>query len=379
MMMHQASGKNCTFIFSLPDQVNLKLDYNGLLWETEKQGIDSLRDFSDACTGFNITSFKRNGNLFIAVAKKEFTFEEYLQIFFESMLTEDFLCAFHNDDNNTWDDFSIPTDALGFLLNVNAHDRLVITSIDCEDDDFSEEDDYDDYIVPVASAATTTNQDEEKFYNDTVFELKQQLELSSAENEELKGRISDLESENRRLLSQFTQTTNLAQAVADDTTTELERLKTLISQLVDREYEGDYIRSADEQINDATRKMEEVKRLKLEKSLSLERLKEELSDIEAKKQQIVDEIDHTMELLHKAEMKQSESLAELSVFQEQLNDILDELKIDISTLEMYDTQDGIRALLIEAGEMKDKIESKLKAMILLRQNETNARFNNITS
>ena len=59
-----------------------------------------------------------------------------------------------------------------------------------------------------------------------------------------------------------------------------------------------------------------------------------------------------MDLLHKAEIVQRESTTELSIFKKRLNDILAELQIDISTLEMYETQDGIDALLLDAKDMK---------------------------
>ena len=46
---------------------------------------------------------------------------------------------------------------------------------------------------------------------------------------------------------------------------------------------------------------------------------------------------------------------------------------------MYETQDGIDALLLDAKDMKSRIETKLKALISSRQKDTNNRFNNITS
>ena len=116
-----------------------------------------------------------------------------------------------------------------------------------------------------------------------------------------------------------------------------------------------------------------------EKSSSLEQLKKEYDEAEKKKAEISDEISHTMDLLHKAESVQRESTTELSVFQKRLNDILRELQIDISTLEMYETQDGVDALILEANDIKNRIESKLKALISSRQKDTTTRFNSISS
>lgn len=382
MITHQSPGRDCSFIFPILEDVDLLIDYNGLLWSVEVSKIDSLSEFSNACTGFAIKSFESNGNNFIVISKKKFTFEEYIELFFESRLQEDFPCAFYDESQKKYDDFSIPTDAQGFSLSVDTDDFMIITSLDYEEDeDYRDDDDIyiDEYSIPDPVATSITNA-ERPNTNDEILELQNQLNTISNENSILSKRISELETENSSLLSQLqSQSSITIHDVNDATKAELERLKTLVSQLADRDYNGDFIKTADAQINDLTRKIEEQKRLDKEKTSSLERLKKEYDDAEAKKKEIADEITHTMELLHKAESVQRESSTELSVFQKRLNDILSELQIDISTLEMYETQDGIDALLLEANDMKSRIETKLKALISSRQKDTTNRFNNITS
>ena len=55
------------------------------------------------------------------------------------------------------------------------------------------------------------------------------------------------------------------------------------------------------------------------------------------------------------------------------------MNIDVSTLEMYETQDGIDALILESNDLRSKIETKLKVLIATRQKDSDDRFNNVTS
>lgn len=398
MIVHQSPSKDCAFIFPILDDVDLLIDYNNLLWRVETSKIDSLSDFSDACVGFELKSFESNGNRFIIISKKEFG--DSIELIFESRLQEEFPCAFFDQKRREYDDFSIPIEAQGFSLSTDTGDYMIVTSSDYDEDEEDDEEDINIYPepdeedgpdepdedinvypepantpspVPVIGSPDTDRQFE-------VLELQKQLNKCSDENDELRGTIRELETENSRLQAQLQ---SRPAAVTNDTDdaakAELERLKTLISQLVDRDYNGDYIKTADTQIDDLTRKVEEVKKVEKEKSASLERLQKEYDKVQVKKQEIMDEISHTMDLLHKAESVQCESTTELSVFQKRLNDILSDLQIDIATLEMYETQDGIDALLLEANDMKSKIVSKLKALVSSRQKDAANRFNNITS
>ena len=142
---------------------------------------------------------------------------------------------------------------------------------------------------------------------------------------------------------------------------------------------GEFIKTLDDQINELTKKINEQRKTAKEKNTSLSLLESEYKEAEEKTKEITTQISKTMKLLHKAESIQRESTTELSVFQKRLNDILNELQIDISTLEMYETQDGVDTLILEATDMTKKIESKLKALISSRQKDNNNRFNNVTS
>lgn len=381
MITHQSPGNNCKFILPVLDDVDLLIDYNGLLWRVELSKIDTLSDFSDACTGFALNTFDSNGNTFIVITTKDFTLEEHIEIVFESRLQEEFPCAFYDENKKEYDDFSIPVDTQTMSIFVDEYDCMVVSTIEYDEDE-EEDPGTDDPFPPIPEPEKPPTVDSQLIdsLNETIDKLK--LDLSNAVDgrDKLQRKVEQQNLQIDDLLLKLRQSgTNTPKVDDDASKVEIERLKTLISQLIDKDYTGEFIKTADNQINELTRGIEEQKRLEQEKKTSLERLKKELSDAESKKTEVTDEITHTMDLLHKAEIVQRESTTELSVFQKRLNDILAELQIDISTLEMYETQDGIDALLLDAKDMKSRIETKLKALISSRQKDTNNRFNNITS
>lgn len=383
MITHQSPGNNCKFILPVLDDVDLLIDYNGLLWRVELSKIDTLSDFSDACTGFALNTFDSNGNTFIVITKKDFTLEEHIEIVFESRLQEEFPCAFYDENKKEYDDFSIPVDTQTMSIFVDEYDCMVVSTIEYEEDEEEEEDPgTDDPFPPIPEPEKPPTVDSQLIdsLNETIDKLKLDLSNAVDDRDKLQRKVEQQNPQIDDLLSKLRQSgTNTPKVDDDASKVEIERLKTLISQLIDKDYTGEFIKTADNQINELTRGIEEQKRLEQEKKTSLERLKKELSDAESKKTEVTDEITHTMDLLRKAEIVQRESTTELSVFQKRLNDILAELQIDISTLEMYETQDGIDALLLDAKDMKSRIETKLKALISSRQKDTNNRFNNITS
>lgn len=381
MITHQSPGNNCKFILPILDDVDLLIDYNGLLWRVELSKLDTLSDFSDACTGFALNTFDSNGNTFIVITTKDFTLEEHIEIVFESRLQEEFPCAFYDDNKKEYDDFSIPVDTQTMTIFVDEYDCMVVSTIEYEEDE-EEDPGTDDPFPPIPEPEELPKVDSQLIdsLNETIDKLKLDLSNAVDDRDRLQRKVEQQNLQIDDLLSKLRQSgTNTPKVDDDASKVEIERLKTLISQLIDKDYTGEFIKTADNQINELTRGIEEQKRLEQEKKTSLERLKKELSDAESKKTEVTDEITHTMDLLHKAEIVQRESTTELSVFQKRLNDILAELQIDISTLEMYETQDGIDALLLDAKDMKSRIETKLKALISSRQKDTNNRFNNITS
>lgn len=381
MITHQSPGNNCKFILPILDDVDLLIDYNGLLWRVELSKIDTLSDFSAACTGFALNTFDSNGNTFIVITTKDFTLEEHIEIVFESRLQEEFPCAFYDENKKEYDDFSIPVDTQTMTIFVDEYDCMVVSTIEYEEDE-EEDPGTDDPFPPIPEPEEPPKIDSQLIdsLNETIDKLKLDLSNAVDDRDRLQRKVEQQNLQIDDLLSKLRQSgTNTPKVDDDASKVEIERLKTLISQLIDKDYTGEFIKTADNQINELTRGIEEQKRLEQEKKTSLERLKKELSDAESKKTEVTDEITHTMDLLHKAEIVQRESTTELSVFQKRLNDILAELQIDISTLEMYETQDGIDALLLDAKDMKSRIETKLKALISSRQKDTNNRFNNITS
>ena len=392
MITYQSPSRKCKFLFPILDDVDLLIDYNGLFWRPE----ESLSNFSDACTGFLLDTFESNGNKFIVITTKDFTIDEHIEIIFESRLVEDFPCAFYDENSKKYDDLSITTEAQGISLSVDSNDHMVVTTIDYLDEttiDYDDEDDGDgvwadpeeEYPEPIPIPQTKPEPipviTAPQLENTAIQDLQNRLEKAMSDCEVLHNENDKLKAEIDRLSIKLKNSSTLItpKDIDEEAKAEIERLRTLISQLVDKDFSGEFIKTLDDQINELTKKINEQRKTAKEKNTSLSLLESEYKEAEEKTKEITRQISKTMKLLHKAESIQRESTTELSVFQKRLNDILNELQIDISTLEMYETQDGVDTLILEATDMTKKIESKLKALISSRQKDNNNRFNNVTS
>lgn len=373
-MIRQSHRQECRFIFPLLDDLEICIEYEGLYWRNETSDLTTIEKFSESCYGFEIGTFENSDNIFVYIVPKVHAIEEKLEVIFESRLNDDLPCAFYDEQTKSYDDFFINPDVESFSITSDEN-ALTITTKEYDPEDELDDEQLDDPIdifpqnpVPVLEPKS-----------DELEDLKVALNHATDRNNLLQGTITSLEKQIESLNQQLNNPTSVNVGGDASLMHEIERLKTLISQLVDKDYSSNYIQTCDSNINEMTKKVQEQKEIVKEKELSLSRLETEYSDTKNRTNDISANIKHTMDLLHKAESVQKESSTELSIFQKRLNDILNELNIDVSTLEMYETQDGIDALILESNDLRSKIETKLKVLIATRQKDSDDRFNNVTS
>lgn len=373
MKIHRAPGKKCKFLFPLLPDVDLSIDYKGRVWSAGLSNLDSLDSFSVACAGFRLGQINKNGMTFLFIQKKDFVLHDRIDIFFESSLQEDFPCAFFDETQKKMDDFEIPADAQGIALRIDNGGYFIASSLAYVEEE--EEEAVADtpisrplYTSPSGSDSSPARPETKQKYLD--FEL----EKAQAENQALRARISALEAERDALQEQLN-----ASGGASGGQEEAERLKTLIAQLVDKEYSADFLQAKDTEINQLTQKIGDQRAAAKKKADSLKLLQDDLKKVEGETKDLADQITQTMDLLQKAETMKNETAAEQDSLQARLNSLLDELNIDLATLQMYETKDGAEALLAEGDALKQRMEAKLKDLIAARQTEVADRFQQVTS
>ena len=198
--------------------------------------------------------------------------------------------------------------------------------------------------------------------------------FSEYEEEEnrLSRKIAELQNENERLKS-------FSGNSSEDTEKEIDHLKTLITQLVDSQFDEGYIKTQDARINEMTASISEHRKARAEKEASLRSLEQEESEVKQSIADIKQKIINTMDNIHKAEGIKQEQSVELSDVQASLQEILSEIDMDMDTLEMYSEQDSMSSVISEARDAKSSIEEKLKSFVLERQKDCDERSKRIQS
>ena len=87
---------------------------------------------------------------------------------------------------------------------------------------------------------------------------------------------------------------------------EIERLKTLVTQLVDRRFDDPYIQTQDAKINEMTATIVSQRKKLAEKEASLRSLEQEESEVEQAIVEIKKNITNAMDNIHKAEITQEQ-------------------------------------------------------------------------
>ena len=200
------------------------------------------------------------------------------------------------------------------------------------------------------------------------------FKISEYEGEEnrLSRKIAELQNENERLKS-------FSGNSSEDTEKEIDHLKTLITQLVDSQFDEGYIKTQDARINEMTASISEHRKVRAEKEASLRSLEQEESEAKQSIADIKQKIINTMDNIHKAEGIKQEQSVELSSVQASLQEILSEIDMDMDILEMYSEQDSMSSVISEARDAKSSIEEKLKSFVLERQKDCDERSKRIQS
>lgn len=392
MKNRRTSGsKNCIFVLPASDTVELLINYKGLEWSNENINEQRLRNFSQNCEGFNISFFENiNGKILMFSRKGEN--EDSLSVHFEGIFMEELPCAFFDKDSKIYDNFSVPSSTTEMIVSIGSDAIFTIEwEVESEETTIGKDEDddifYEENDIPV-NLTQRAEKDNEHIV--VVFDEKKDLsaenenprdscqELSS-ENERLRTRIRDLDSQVSKLESRIQE---LERSTSEDTNTEdkdkeIIELNRLIRQLVDDHFDGQYVETMDEEINSLTASITKQRDVLKEKEASKEKLNQDLQEIEGSVSNTKEEITRLMVCIDKAEAILSENSIELGEKQERIKEMLDDLGMDMETLELYSTDGSLESILSEASDIKDRLEENLKFLIQERQKDCDERSNRL--
>lgn len=388
---HTSSSKNCIFVLPASDTVELLINYKGLEWSNENINEDRLRDFTQNCEGFNITFFENaNGKILMFSQKGEIA--DSIDIYFEGIFMDALPCAFFDKDSKTYDNFVVPSSTTEMMISVGS-DATFTIEWEFENEESNDEEGVDDDIIDEEDEIVVNLTPKiEKAKESIVVSLDEETDFN-AENERLKASCEALSSENNRLLTR-SQSLELQVSKLESKIQELERiasegtsnedkdreiieLNRLIRQLVDDRFDGMYVETMDAEINSLIASIAKQKDVLAGKKKSKEKLEQDLQEIESSVSVTKEEIMRLMVSIDKAERILRENSTELGAKQECIKEMLDDLGMDIQTLEMYSVDGTLESILSEASAMKVRLEEKLKSLIQERQQDCDERSNRL--
>lgn len=361
------------FVIPIGDEVELYLEYNGLQWSNESINEEKLRSFSENCQGIQITFLDaENGKLLLFSQKEDM--EDSIKIYFERISSEQLPCAFFDKVSKTYDNFEVSSQVAQMTVCFMEDGK-----IDVEWQYGEDEIPGSDVVDPVPTIPqppfpthpepTTPRNNELEELEKRNRELSFQISNYKMNEDNLSRKIAELREENERLKSVPRDNT------ANDE--EIDRLKTLVTQLVDSQFDDSYVQTQDTKINELTASIASRRKTLAEKEASLHSLAQEESEVEHSIADIKQNITNAMDNIHKAERIKQEQSVELSDIQASLQQILAEIDMDIDTLEMYSEQDSLSTVVSEAKDAKNRIEEKLKSFIVERQKDCEERSKRI--
>lgn len=361
------------FVIPIGDEVELYLEYNGLQWSNDSINEEKLRSFSENCQGIQITFLDaENGKLLLFSQKEDM--EDSIKIYFERISSEQLPCAFFDKVSKTYDNFEISSQVAQMTVCF-MEDGKIDVEWQYEEDEIPGPDVVDPVPTipqppfPTHPEPTTPRNNELEELEKRNRELSFQISNYKMNEDNLSRKIAELREENERLKS-----------VPRDNTAnneEIDRLKTLVTQLVDSQFDDSYVQTQDTKINELTASIASRRKTLAEKEASLHSLAREESEVEHSIADIKQNITNAMDNIHKAERIKQEQSVELSDIQASLQQILAEIDMDIDTLEMYSEQDSLSTVVSEAKDAKNRIEEKLKSFIVERQKDCEERSKRI--
>ena len=361
------------FVIPIGDEVELYLEYNGLQWSNDSINEEKLRSFSENCQGIQITFLDaENGKLLLFSQKEDM--EDSIKIYFERISSEQLPCAFFDKVSKTYDNFEVSSQVAQMTVCF-MEDGKIDVEWQYEEDEIPGPDVVDPVPTipqppfPTHPEPTTPGNNELEELEKRNRELSFQILNYKMNEDNLSRKIAELREENERLKSVPRDNT------ANDE--EIDRLKTLVTQLVDSQFDDSYVQTQDTKINELTASIASRRKTLAEKEASLHSLEQEESEVEHSIADIKQNITNAMDNIHKAERIKQEQSVELSDIQASLQQILAEIDMDIDTLEMYSEQDSLSTVVSEAKDAKNSIEEKLKSFIVERQKDCEERSKRI--
>ena len=361
------------FVIPIGDEVELYLEYNGLQWSNDSINEEKLRGFSENCQGIQITFLDaENGKLLLFSQKEDM--EDSIKIYFERISSEQLPCAFFDKVSKTYDNFEISSQVAQMTVCFMENGKIDVEWL-YEEDDIPGPDVVDPVPTipqppfPTHPEPTTPGNNELEELEKRNRELSFQISNYKMNEDNLSRKIAELREENERLKSVPRDNT------ANDE--EIDRLKTLVTQLVDSQFDDSYVQTQDTKINELTASIASRRKTLAEKEASLHSLEQEESEVDRSIADIKQNITNAMDNIHKAERIKQEQSVELSDIQASLQQILAEIDMDIDTLEMYSEQDSLSTVVFEAKEAKNRIEEKLNSFIVERQKDCEERSKRI--
>ena len=363
------------FIIPVGEEVELYLEYNGLQWSNDSTNEEKLHSFSENCQGIHIIFLNAENGKLLLFSRKE-GIEDSIKIYFERIFSEQLPCAFFDKVSKTYDNFEISSQVAQMTVYFMEDGKIDVVWQ-------YEEDEIPDSESPILQPPILTYPESANPGNNELEELKKEnIELKNVNKElsfeisnykinedSLSRKITELQEKNERL-----KTVTGSNVVNDE---EIDRLKTLVTQLVDNQFDDSYVQTQDTKINEMTASIASRKKTLAEKEASLHSLEREESEVERSIADIKQNITNAMDNIHKAERIKQEQSVELSDIQASLQQILAEIDMDIDTLEMYSEQDSLSTVVSEAKDAKNRIEEKLKIFIVERQKDCEERSKRI--
>ena len=357
------------FVIPVGDEVELYLEYNGLQWSNDSINEEKLRSFSENCQGIHITFLDaENGKLLLFSQKEDM--EDSIKIYFERIFSEQLPCAFFDKLSKTYDNFEVSSQVAQMTVCF-MEDGKIDVEWQYEEDEISGPDVVDPVPTipqppfPTHPEPTTPGNNELEELEKRNRELSFQISNYKMNEDSLSKKIAELQEENERLKA-----VSGGNAVNDG---EIDRLKTLVTQLLDSHFDDSYVHTHDASINELTASIASRRKTLAEKEASLHSLEQEESEVEHSIADIKQNITNAMDNIHKAERIKQEQSVELSDIQASLQQILAEIDMDIDTLEMYSEHDSLSTVVSEAKDAKNMIEEKLKSFIVERQKDCEER------
>lgn len=305
--------------------------------------------------------------------------EDSIKIYFEKIYPNPLPGAFFDKVSKTYDNFELSTQTTQMTVHFEREGDIELEWQDEEEEE----------PIEFPTNGTTTEPDPVPLPNGPEHEielLRREIKELEYSNKELSLKIADYEIKESGLSKQILELQSeneqlkaFPEKSTTDTNDEIDHLKTLITQLVDNKFDGDYIKTQDSKINEMTTSIAAHRKTIAEKEASLLSLKQEEAEVEQSITDIKQEITHAMDNIHKAEEIKKEQSIHLSDVQSSLQEILADIDMDIDTLEMYSEQDSIGSIIAEARNAKGNIEEKLKSFVLERQKECDERSKRIQS